>query len=363
MNVNNVKGSEFFVLIFFYIFIFSSLSIDNGKVSLYSDNPEETDVVQVFEVPAPQIEKACPWKFAVKRKVCLPLDNRWSEKELGPNRLMTLIIQADDAKSINLGITKYELPEKVKLFLFDKNGVPSKGPFTNKHRTVKGEFWTPIVEGEILYVKLFIPKEISNDQISFEIGSINCAYHNTSTVCGINAPREGHKWRAQARSVAWYHVEGIYVGSGVLLNNTDSDFKPYFLSANHCRITEDNVSSMVIYWNYESPEPGIRNGGKLERFQFGATLCARDDRDPEACDNEGSDFVLVKLNEKPKPEWNVYYSGWDARGEIPKSKVFGIHHPRTIEKAMCIALEEQVISTRFNWDNEDSEGKFWRIEE
>jgi len=62
------------------------------------------------------------------------------------------------------------------------------------------------------------------------------------------------------RSVGHYSYqsgEDAYVCSGALIaseSSNDGDLTPYFLTADHCLNTQAEADSVVMYWNYESPE-------------------------------------------------------------------------------------------------------------
>jgi hypothetical protein len=68
-------------------------------------------------------------------------------------------------------------------------------------------------------------------------------------------------------------------------------------------------------------------GGSLAQNQSGASLISL------WAWQSGSDFALILLNQIPDPAFDVYYSGWDATGNIPPGSV-GIHHPSGDEKAI-----------------------------
>ena len=44
--------------------------------------------------------------------------------------------------------------------------------------------------------------------------------------------------------------------SGTLIVDATGDFRAFFLTANHCGIAFGNASTVVVYWNYESPTCG-----------------------------------------------------------------------------------------------------------
>ena len=141
---------------------------------------------------------------------------------------------------------------------------------------------------------------------------------NIDVACPEVAP-----YADQARAVARYTISGTVLCTGQLVNNTALDFRPLFLTAQHCGINTGNASSLVVYWNFESPSCGQLSGGSLDDNQSGATFLA---------DHFASDMALVELDATPAASSNVYYAGWDASGAIPQS-VVGIHHPSGDEKA------------------------------
>lgn len=49
----------------------------------------------------------------------------------------------------------------------------------------------------------------------------------------INCP-EGQNWQDEKKRIAMILVSGYQICTGSLVNNTEMDFKPYFLTADHC---------------------------------------------------------------------------------------------------------------------------------
>ncbi|MCP4593964.1 MAG: trypsin-like serine protease, partial [bacterium] len=143
---------------------------------------------------------------------------------------------------------------------------------------------------------------------------------NIDVICPL-----GDDWRAEIRSVARISIGGMGLCSGTLLNNLGEDFRSFFLTANHCGITSGNASTVVAYWNYESPVCGELSGGSLSDTTSGATWRAG---------NYANDMSLIELNSNPDPSYNVYYSGWDARTSTWPQSGICIHQPRAEEKAI-----------------------------
>jgi len=95
------------------------------------------------------------------------------------------------------------------------------------------------------------------------------------------------------------------------------DFRAFFLTANHCGITPTDASSVVVYWNDQSPTCGQDGlGGSLDQNQTGATFRAA---------KYDVDFCLIELNQLP-PSLSRLFTPvgpfrHDARGRGR------IHHP------------------------------------
>jgi len=103
------------------------------------------------------------------------------------------------------------------------------------------------------------------------------------------------------------------------------DLTPYFLTAAHCEVRAGNASSVVVYWNYESPSCGDQCCGSLADNQSGAIFRAA---------REDNDMCLIELEEDPDPAFDAYFAGWDARTSTAPQASVGIHHPSGDEKAI-----------------------------
>ena len=107
---------------------------------------------------------------------------------------------------------------------------------------------------------------------------------------------QGDASREQIGSVGTYSLGGSLFCTGGLLDNTAGDLKPFFLTADHCGVNSGNAASVVVYWNYESPNCGALSGWSLSDFQSGAFFRAA--YDP-------SDMTLIELDDSPAPSFNV----------------------------------------------------------
>lgn len=300
-----------------------------------------------------------PLRFAVTEDVNFDPNNSGTWQDVPNGRIWRLRIHSPGAVSHNLGITRFELSEDAKLWIYNPSRKHVEGPYTSRDRSHRGSLWTPIIVGDEIVVELFLPTGASHSVV--EIRKVNKGYRsfgkggadkqgdcNNDVICP-----EGDPWRDQIRSVAWYSAGGVDLCTGQLVNNTAYDFTPYFLSANHCGVSSANDDTMVFYWNFESPNCGDLSGGSLADNQTGATFRAS---------YAPSDFVLVELDPgELDPAFNVFFTGWDASGTVPASTV-AIHHPGLDEKAISFNTNA-VTSTDYNSSVVNATEDHWRVDD
>jgi len=244
------------------------------------------------------------------------------------SKLWRLRIRSPGARHLNLGFHRFDVPEGAKLWIYNKAGDHVEGPYTRRHRSPRGQLWTPLIFGSEIVVELYVPAARAAEPIALEIGAVNHGFltlGNKQGACNIDVVcPEGDPWRDEIRSVVRYIISGIFLCTGTLVNNTSLDGTPYILSAAHCGGTPTNTDSIVVYWNYESPICGQLGGGDPSMTQNGAIFRALSDR---------HDLYLFEMMALPDPDFDPYYAGWDATGQVPQSSV-SIHHPSWDEKAI-----------------------------
>ena len=298
-----------------------------------------------------------PMRFAVPVTVAFTLGNSGTWQTLDDGRLWRLRIQSPDAKSQNLAVTRFEMPEGAKLWIYDPAHAHVEGPYTARHRSRQGSLWTPIIEGDEIVVEVFVPTGVARPTV--EIGRVNQAYRGfekaglggTEGACenDVVCPA-GASWADQIRAVGVYTISGTSICSGTLLNNTRQDHDPLFLSANHCGVNAGNAATVVVFWNFQSPTCGTHGPGSTADNQTGATFLAS---------SAPSDFQLIRLSAQPDPAFNVFYAGWDASGTIPTSTV-GIHHPMGDVKAISFS-NAAADTTAYYSATHDPNGNHWRV--
>jgi lysyl endopeptidase len=307
---------------------------------------------------APEPGRPVPYRFALP--VTLDLHSRQhGQWDLLPDgrRLWRLRLQGEDALSLSVVVRAQALPSGTRLVLHDVHGDQLRGPY-GPEDFVDGTLWSPLVSGTDLILSLALPAHAAPDahvivtKVHFGILPLQePAIKSGPGACNVNilCPA-GADWRNEARAVALVTIGGQFSCSGTLVNNTERDLTPYFLTANHCVSTPAQAASTVYYWNFQNSSCGARGTGKLSQNQSGAQHVATSDR---------SDFTLLRLNSTPPSSFNVHYAGWDHRNVAPVG-VTGIHHPRAGEKAISHS-EQATRVTESGRTAESGQGSHLRV--
>lgn len=319
----------------------ATFAVDTGRLVLAAPDPLAALAADAAR-PAPQ-----PYRFAVPIVVDISPRSHGTWAVSGDGlATWRLLVAAPGAKHLNLGFTRLVLPEGATLTVSAADGSDRRGPYGPA--SAQEQLWTPVVRGAEVLVELVVPAAARN-QVTLALTRVNYGFRGfgakdetaaKSGSCNVDvACPEGDEWRDEIRSVARISINGLFLCTGQMMNNTALDFTPYFLTAAHCLSTEAEARGTVFYWNYETATCGGRPNGKLTQTQSGATLAASS----RGTDLPGPDFTLLRLLQKPDPAFGVYYSGWDNRDLAPLG-VTGIHHPSGDEKRISFEFDQTFIA-------------------
>lgn len=253
-----------------------------------------------------------------------------------------LTITSEDAQALSMHYNEFYIPEGGELFLYNENKRHVIGAFTSINNPTKTDlFSTAILQGETTTLEYIKPAWLEEDA-RINIFSISYFYrgveglvgyyketkatsYGASGACEVDvACPEGNNWQDEKRGVALIFITDGATGgfcSGTLVNNTNEDGTPYFLTADHCGGTDQASMGMwEFYFNYEAPSCNYTGAEPSYDMVAGCTFRARG---PEV---GGSDFLLLELNSTPPAGYGVYYNGWDLSTTGATSAI-GIHHP------------------------------------
>ena len=288
-----------------------------------------------------------PFEFAYPFEVDLNPGNsgEWFQGENG-FYIWKLTIRSKGAKSLNLIFNEFKIPESARLFVFNEIENHVLGAFTQFNNKPSGKFAVSPVLGDEITVQFEVPGKYLNDKF-FRIVKVNHDYvgilksgdrrplGKISGSCNININcDEWDEWNEVKNSVCRLFVNGTRICSGVLINNTAENQKPYILSAAHCYDSPEYPEETIYTFNYESPFCASLDGDPLHSVS-GAIMKAHSD---------SLDFALVELSLIPPPDFRPYYAGWNRTSDIPVSTA-SIHHPQGDIKKISIDSNAPVISS------------------
>ena len=237
-------------------------------------------------------------------------------------------IESPTAFSIHLVFSNFHIPIGAKLFLYDESAEQILGAFTSNNNKESSIFAVAPIFSDRIIIEYFEPY-YAEFEGSVEVGQIYHGYIDISEdvvsslagTCEVDINcSEGDNWQTEKKAVCRI-IFGIGACSGALINNTNYDGTPYFLTANHCISTEADAQKCIFYFNYENKTCGVQSTSSVQTLS-GATLKAT---------STNTDFTLLKMLEVPNINCQPYYAGWDRNISHGEGGV-GIHHPQSLPK-------------------------------
>ncbi len=311
--------------------------------------PPVSNFLSIDETPdiLPAETMLKPFKFAYPFIVDLSPENsgEWFKGE-NEYHIWKLTIRSAGAKSLNLIFDEFNIPENARLFLYNQNENHLLGAFTGINNKICGKFAVSPVFGDEVTVQYEVPEtgltnkpfkitQVNHDYIGIVKSGERRPLNKIAGVCNIDVNCDTwESWSEVKNSVCRLIINGIEICTGVLLNNTAENQKPYILSAAHC-YDKINYPAVTVYtFNYESPFCAALDGDPSNSIS-GAVMKAQFD---------SLDFALVELSLIPPPDFRPYYAGWNRSTTISAPTV-SIHHPLGDIKKLAVDKDQPVISS------------------
>jgi len=352
MNQNQLRF-KLALLTVMVIFSLSSIAqINEGGIPLSFSHNNLPEKFNHLELQKPNLENLIiedqineesaypdPERMAVSIPVNKDIKKAGTMQNLADGScIWRLKIEVPDALALGVYYSNLYLPEGSRLFLYNENKTQVIGAFSAANNHESGLFATEFIQGDKVTLEYIEPAG-NNEEASIFISEVAYAYRyinfedygrevNISLPCMINvACEEGDGWEDQSRGVARISIKiGYYYYwcSGSLINTTENDRTPYFLTAEHCGegASASDRNQWIFYFNYQASTCG-GNYGPSSNSVTGCTLKAKD---PLTTGFDGPDFELIKLNSTPPISYNVYYNGWN-RTNVPADSGVCLHHP------------------------------------
>ncbi|MGD0581608.1 MAG: T9SS type A sorting domain-containing protein [Bacteroidales bacterium] len=299
-----------------------------------------------------------PFQFAFPVPVNLKPENSGFIKRSGAEIIWTIGIHSATARSLNVILKPFKIPEGAYVYVYDPDRTTIRGAFANDNNNPSGVLPVMPVPGENLVLEYHVPEgsewhgtigisQVSHDFLGIFGSKAKDSRYGTSQPCNvdINCP-EGAAYTDQKRAVCRIIINGDELCSGVLVNNTNQQNRPLFMTAQHCISNDSDAANSIFVFGYESPWCGGPDGLAYHSIS-GAVLRSM---------NPEIDFTLVELTSFPPFIYHPYLAGWDVTGNIPSNSAV-IHHPMGDVKKISTDNNQPVTDTFTGYMTDG----FWRI--
>ena len=172
----------------------------------------------------------------------------------------------------------------------------------------------------------------------------------------VNCP-EGQDWQCVRDAVVRLSITmqgATYLCSGAMVNNAEQDCRQLLLSSFHCAdaMGASDWALMKVRYTFEYSECNGTSGFSSRQKTGVLPLTSSDDMVNGQID--GSDFLLMEVEDPIAADWNPFYAGWDATGVTSPSGV-GIHHPSGDRKKISTYTQQLSSSNAY------APGAHWRV--
>lgn len=305
------------------------------------------------------------------------------------SKLWMLKITSSTAYGMQFYFEKFHLPFGATLYFYNESKTMILGAFTsdnnNSDQSRKIQFGTQWIEGNTIYIEYH---EANNPEFegNLKIAKVIHIYKNILNISepstrGISEPcnrdvscPEGSGWEKEVNSVTKilaynpsYNLEAQCTGA--LINNSEQNGHPYFLTANHCIDMKDGLdpslsylfdySTWVFLFNYQTSfcsENPTSVSSSLMESTYGSTLLAHDTHN-----SPNTDYLLLELVTTPQvlASFGTCYAGWDISTNNSAPFVV-IHHPNGDVKKISIS-NSMIESTDYYGTTINPFGNYWKV--
>ena len=256
-----------------------------------------------------------------------------------------LDIVSRNALAMSLEFSPFYLSDDAQLFLYNEDMV--LGAYSSINNNEDNIFSIPLLRGEIIHIELIIPRDTQTGN-NIEISAIIHDYRDVLNLsgnyeserdCGDNVNcTSANSYQDPVNAAAFLDMGG-YICSGSMINNTNNDLTPYFLTAWHC-VEGSNVNIFRFYFNYETSSCSGNNASYGSYAYSSDLLVTSGDMDP--------DFALLLIDDNIPTSWNVFYAGWNRSTSTPSISC-GVHHPGGAPKKINFDNDNAYNSGTINW--------------
>lgn len=260
--------------------------------------------------------------------------------------LWTLGIASERAENMNVLMSNVKLSEGEAIYVYGVGGADVQR-YTKPN--VRNQIQTFPIDGDSIVIE-YQGRGGKLPQMNVDV--VNCGflplggadgYNKASGSCEVDASCNPMVARIK-QSVCKLVVNGRMLGSGVLINNTSGDKKPYIITAAHC-FSGCKFESCLAQFNYERVACSDAPFDNTVKLEADSMLCFFPERD----------VALLRLSSAPPASAMAYLSGWDLT-EAPQGNIYCVHHPSGDYRKVSVAAG--VMADTYNLDKSVSGAPF-----
>ncbi len=259
-----------------------------------------------------------------------------------------LTLSSPGAAALRLGLTLQDAPPGLVLrFRGSAGGAAVFGPFAATDIAAVDVYWSPVLEGDTGTIEFALPINADPGAALVDLPAIShllasgggirgflsnigrAAACEVDIACLDATLQQALATATNAVARMLVTIDGdTYLCTGTLLNDAQSSFTPYFLTANHCLegtgdpalgrgIAAAAAGTINTYWFFQAATCGSLATPAYVLLAGGAKLLAR---------SVDADWALVRLNLAPPS--GATFAAWNADAPIAMgTPIDGIHHP------------------------------------
>ncbi len=294
-------------------------------------------------------DKSKPWRFGHEIYVddSANDEGEWTTLPNG-DRMWRMTYKSEGAHTLNFMFDIFWIPEGATLYVYNNEKNDLIRPFTHHNNNPEDVLGTWLVNGDQAWIEYYQPANVKGEP-KLTVGSVIHGYRTAETYqkglndsgscnqdvdCDITPSNDPFGLDTAKENVK--KASGMLVSgsngfcSGTLVNNTNNDGTPYFMTANHCGGGE---GGWAFRFNWRSPNPSCSTNVNSTNGSFNQTVSGSIKR----ASSSQSDMELVEItdtsffNNNPDLVW----AGWNrSKAQVPVVN-FGIHHPRGDIQKVC----------------------------
>ena len=268
----------------------------------------------------------------------------WQPSTIG-GHIAAVTFKSTEAAGVRLGVRVHSLPPTAILRFYSEGNttalvVPAQEILATIQRNLDsgdlGEdartYWSTDLGGDSVTMEVEVPPGIATEQVQIAVPRLSHVYvllPNKETPVAKSIGDSGScnndvscnpEYDAISKSVArmrFVQSGNSYTCTGTLMNNTASNYVPYFLSANHCISSQTVASTLTTDWFYRASACNSAAVSSTTRSITGGAVLLYN--------SANTDTAFLQLNSTPPT--GAVYAGWSSDLQSVGLGMLAVHHP------------------------------------